>query len=749
MYHNEQNSPKYRHKLKVIVGLLSLDLLFIILTLISYALDIIRPITIVLFVIDIVFLLGTFIHTMASQSTINQLEEAYRKEIDGSLSNKIRDFHKLIECNHFQYHFQPIVDAKTGEIFAYEAFMRTDSETIDLSPMEILDLASKEGQLYCIEKYTFYNTLELMNKNKELFRNKKLFINSITSHLLTDIDFEDLYHNYSSLFRNIVIEITETALLSADGIKLIQKRLQATGCQLALDDYGVGYTNESNLLNANPDYIKIDRTILQYINIDSKKQYVVTSLLNFATQNGIKIIAEGIETYEDFEYAVSLGVDYIQGNYTSRPNPTPISKIPQPIYNRIQELHRQNLEDCMGARTYGTNGDTTISPVDLALDNYTDVLIRDQEITLQGKKDMVANISIIIPDNHSCHITLSSVRLCGNEKPAIILGKNCNVVLNLVGDNHITDDCIRVPETSELKIIGEGNLTVQTERNNHVAIGGTALQAYGNIILASTGTIKARSCGIMSVAIGGGQNPYNSLIHIVSGTIYIETSGYKAVGIGCPSGNARIKIENSKIKITADGSKSVAIGVLRGYVDISSSGNLVIKCSGKNAIAVGSMEDSDGKIVIEDGIISINLNTNRGAGIGALDGRVGIKILQGDIAIFGEGTDVVGIGDHLGFGDIHIMNGTISVQLYAANAIPIGSEKRKVVIDGGNIQCDFPEQIIPVNSFGIPLVARIIIDSDEFQRTVDTVDYSYEYKASYCERYPYIKVYLPESILLY
>jgi hypothetical protein len=77
-----------------------------------------------------------------------------------------------------------------------------------------------------------------------------------------------------------------------------------------------------------------------------------------------------------------------------------------------------------------------------------------------------------------------------------------------------------------------------------------------------------------------------------------------------------------------------------------------------------------------------------------------------------------------------------------------GNERRNVIIDGGNIQCDFPDQIIPVNTYGTPLVARIIMDSDEFCRTVDTVTYSYDYQASYCDRYPYIKVYLPESFIL-
>ncbi len=746
MCQNRQHFQKYRNKFKLIVRLFYLDLLFVILTFISHALDMIKPITIILLGIDIVFLIVTLIYIIMSQNMISQIATAFLQDNYGSMSDKLSHFQKLLELNLFQYHFQPIVDARTGEIFAYEALMRTDHDTLDLTPTEILDLATKEGCLYSIERYTFFNLLRLMKENQDFFQNKKLFINSISSHQLTDTDFEELYHNYSSLFRNVVIEITETTLLNQGSLKLIEKRIQETGFQLALDDYGTGYSNEYSLINSNPNYIKIDRTILRYINVDSKKQHIVTGLIHFASQNNIKVIAEGIETYEEFEYVISLGVDYIQGYYASRPNPFLISKIPQEVIDKIQNIYGRCSREGIVQKVYVTNGNDILCPKALALEMYSEVVIQERDITIQGPNEIAVNLSFIIPDNHDCRITLNSVNLRGSEKPAITLGKNCNVVINLVGDSYIFDDSIRVPETSILKIVGEGNLTIKVERNNHVGIGGTALQAYGNIILASTGVIKVSCNAEVSIAIGGGQNPYNSLIQISSGTIYIETTGFNTVGIGSISGNARIKIDNSKIKITSEGSKAVSIGSLIGYVDICSTGNLIIKCSGKNAIAIGSMDDSDGRILIEDGMISVRFNTNCGSGIGALGGRVGIEILRGDIAIFGEGRDIIGIGDHSGFGDIHIKNGTISIQLYAQNAISIGSERRNIIIDGGNIQCDFPDRIIPINTYGTPLVARIIMDSNEFHRTVDTVTYSYDYQASYCERYPYIKVYLPESI---
>jgi EAL domain-containing protein (putative c-di-GMP-specific phosphodiesterase class I) len=210
---------------------------------------------------------------------------------------------------------------------------------LGMLPMEILDLATKENRLYDIEKHTFNNTLSIMKEASDTFQTKKLFINSVSSHQLSDEDFYDLYQNYGPLFKNVVMEITESTLLDEKGTKLLHQRLQNTNCQLALDDYGTGYSNESNLLNSNPHYVKVDRSLVHNINYDSKKQHLVSNLINFAKHNQIKIIAEGIETYEEFEYVIHLGVDYIQGFFTAKPNPFLIDTIAEDLLEKFRMLN--------------------------------------------------------------------------------------------------------------------------------------------------------------------------------------------------------------------------------------------------------------------------------------------------------------------------------------------------------------------------------------------------------------------------
>lgn len=291
------------------------------------------------FLLTLVSLFCTALCTRKNSTIFKRLEDHFLHSSYGTSASTIHKFHKLLAENLFEYHFQPIVNAKSGEIFAYEALMRTNPDVIGLLPTEILDLATKENRLYDIEKHTFKNTLSIMKEARDTFQTKKLFINSVSSHQLSDEDFNDLFENYGPFFKNVVMEITEATRLDEKGTSLLHQRLNKTKCQLALDDYGTGYSNDSNLLNSNPHYVKVDRSLVRNINYDPKKQHLVSNLINFAKQNQIEIIAEGIETYEEFEYVIHMGVDYIQGFFTAKPNPFLIDTIAEDLLEKVRMLN--------------------------------------------------------------------------------------------------------------------------------------------------------------------------------------------------------------------------------------------------------------------------------------------------------------------------------------------------------------------------------------------------------------------------
>ncbi|MGD9560306.1 MAG: EAL domain-containing protein, partial [Oscillospiraceae bacterium] len=124
---------------------------------------------------------------------------------------------------------------------------------------------------------------------------------------------------YPHLFSNIVIEITEA---ESDSPEKFQRKLgfiKEHGMQLAIDDFGSGYSNELRILSMNPDIIKVDMALIQGIHENQDQQQLVANLISFCHPRGIRLIAEGVETSEDLAAIIRLGVDYVQGYYTGRP----------------------------------------------------------------------------------------------------------------------------------------------------------------------------------------------------------------------------------------------------------------------------------------------------------------------------------------------------------------------------------------------------------------------------------------------
>lgn len=730
----------------VVVFLFCLSFLSILLSLFLMPVDISEnAASIGLAALGVLAFLASLFQIKKNMDKTKELQDYFLSNLANTDARKYKQFNRLIDDNLFQYHFQPIVNARTGEVFAYEALMRTD-ETIALSPHEILSIAERENRLYEIEKLTFANTLKIMGENLNTFGFKKLFINSISNHLMKDEDFDKLYKEYGPLFDNVVLEITESSLIDDTGIRSIRKRLRDSGCQLALDDYGAGYNNESILLNTSPNYVKIDQSILRNINDDPKKQHLIANIIGFARRNHIKTIAEGVETFDEFSYLIELGVDYIQGYYTGRPGPVLIQTIPDECLKTVRKVNMISYQESLTKKVFETANESVIlSLSDLAEKEYSEIFINDKEITLKGEADHILDFKVHVTDHLKCKITLDQVSIRASQ-PTISIGENCSVVIKLKGDNYLFNDGIHVPESSDLTIIGDGNLTIEADCRYGTGIGGTSEQCYGNITLAAKGTIKVCSTGEEVVGIGGGRNPGNNKITLASGSIQVEVSGSDTVGIGNFKGKADIIIGDCNLKINSISTRSTAIGCLQGHVGIRSSGVLDIRCEGNTVVGIGALAEGEGCISVAGGSIQIHNTAQTSTGIGGIGGCIDISIHNGNIKVYSEGSTSVGLGDYTGSGNIRITNGVIAAEIYASHPLPIGNAGKKVIIDGGNIQFRLPEGYIAVNSFGVPLVPRILTRKEGIRHHIEYGDASYEYNAPYSDSYPDIRVYLPEDI---
>ena len=237
------------------------------------------------------------------------------------------DFAKLLKTEAVTYHFQPIYSARTGRPYAYEALMRPVGLETLRSPAEVMRLAHEQDRLYDIEKLTMFRAGESFLALKErhiIPQNTLLFINSIASVSLNDDDWALYLRTFPTLPSQTVIEITEEEQLNMDALN--RKRTVPGGSRIfALDDYGSGYSNSSNLLTLAPRYVKVDISIIRGIDADTNKQELVRSLVEYARPRNMMILAEGVETDAELRCVLDLGVDLLQGYGLSRPAAEPVA----------------------------------------------------------------------------------------------------------------------------------------------------------------------------------------------------------------------------------------------------------------------------------------------------------------------------------------------------------------------------------------------------------------------------------------
>lgn len=227
---------------------------------------------------------------------------------------------KIIEKLNFA--FQPIVSIETGEVLAYEALLR-GCETVGFKGIsEFFDTMYECNLLYYTDK-------KLREKSVENFKiitkgNELLFYN-IDNRLLNMPDYSPGYTcellerlNFSQ--KKFCFEISEKhPLKSGISTKEILRHYRKQGYSMAIDDYGAGYSGLKLLYHSEPDYIKIDRFFIEKIESNDKKRIFVENIVSLAAHMGVKVIAEGIETKEEYEICKSINCDYAQGYYIKKP----------------------------------------------------------------------------------------------------------------------------------------------------------------------------------------------------------------------------------------------------------------------------------------------------------------------------------------------------------------------------------------------------------------------------------------------
>ena len=136
----------------------------------------------------------------------------------------------------------------------------------------------------------------------------------------------------------IELELTENIVMEdLERAKGICRQLKDLGFRISIDDFGSGYNGETSLLDYRADFVKIDMGIVRDIDTVKDHQDIAKSLISYAHDRGISVVAEGIETEAELRSIIKLGTDYLQGYLLGRPQAAP-QDVPGDIKRLIRSI---------------------------------------------------------------------------------------------------------------------------------------------------------------------------------------------------------------------------------------------------------------------------------------------------------------------------------------------------------------------------------------------------------------------------
>lgn len=217
--------------------------------------------------------------------------------------------------------FQPIVSLHSGEVYGYEAFSRTEKNVFSGSIERLFQKAEEQSCIWELDKLCRKNAIKMARR---LGLKRKLFLN-ISPASLHEKTFKEGFtqkqlRKYFVETHSIVVEINEH-FPSGDEKKLEETvaYYRSQHYRVAVDGAGAAYSGLKRICNIDPEFIKLDMEIIRGIGTDTVKQEMVRSLAEFCTSVGSGLIAKGIETAEELETLLVLGVQYGQGFFLGRP----------------------------------------------------------------------------------------------------------------------------------------------------------------------------------------------------------------------------------------------------------------------------------------------------------------------------------------------------------------------------------------------------------------------------------------------
>ena len=251
----------------------------------------------------------------ARAMTLRTLDRAQRERAD--------ELRRILRGARLRTHYQPIVDMESDTIMGYEALTRGPENTAFEVPEALFscsDSVSLSGELDALCR------CEAVRNARGFDPAMKLFVNALPEALqsgsLDDGGLKRIIRETNLQPRNIVLEITERyAIKDFEAFSRELNAIRLQGYLVAIDDVGTGYSSLHSISEVQPDFLKVDISLVKNVHQSLIKQHLVRSLLQVGSRIGARVIAEGIESEEECRSVRSCGIRYGQGFYFARPAP--------------------------------------------------------------------------------------------------------------------------------------------------------------------------------------------------------------------------------------------------------------------------------------------------------------------------------------------------------------------------------------------------------------------------------------------
>lgn len=266
--------------------------------------------------------------SIKTSSLFSYLKHLYQHHQENTLYVKrLKVLEKIIQNKDLHTYFQPIVDIQTMETLGFEALNRPEISDLFGTVDHFYEFVGQTDKVFLFECFCRNLSLQrfkgqfsgvMLRKDFVLFLNihpnvllDRGYHSGETLQLLKELDIKP---------QQVVFELTErSAVTDFVEFERVLSHYRSQGYRIAVDDVGSGYNSLKTLIYLKPEFIKLDRSLIQFIDKHSEQQQLVTLLMKYAEQAGTKMIAEGIERLEELDYLQQIGIHYAQGYALGKP----------------------------------------------------------------------------------------------------------------------------------------------------------------------------------------------------------------------------------------------------------------------------------------------------------------------------------------------------------------------------------------------------------------------------------------------